>query len=111
MRQHAFGVGIADAVRQARQRIEAVDSDLVTGGDLRTQAEISQPVERAVPEGYDVGAHRVFRQDIAFSNEVGTGPREENASDKRIAFSSEVEAGSREENASIKRVRPRRALS
>jgi hypothetical protein len=38
---------------------------------------------------------------MAFSSEVGTGSREENASEQNpIAFSSEVAAGSREENAS-----------
>jgi hypothetical protein len=38
---------------------------------------------------------------IAFSSEVGTGSREENAS-KAEAFSSEVGTGSREENAQNK---------
>jgi protein ImuB len=40
------------------------------------------------------------REPIAFSSEVGTGSREENASEAIKAFSSEVGTGSREENAS-----------
>jgi hypothetical protein len=40
-----------------------------------------------------------LRDRIAFSSEVGTGSREENASEQG-AFSSEVGTGSREENAS-----------
>ena len=57
MRQDRLGLGIADAVGQARQRIETVDGDLVAGGELRSQAELPQPIERAMPEGDDVGPH------------------------------------------------------
>ena len=38
MRQDRFGLGIADAVGQAGERIETIDGDLVAGGDLRAQA-------------------------------------------------------------------------
>jgi hypothetical protein len=42
---------------------------------------------------------------MAFSSEVGTGSREENAS-KNMAFSSEAGAGSRAENASKQGTEP-----
>jgi hypothetical protein len=51
------GLGIADAVGQARHRIETVDGDLVAGGDLRAQAGLPQPVERPMPESDDVRPH------------------------------------------------------
>ena len=57
MRQDRFGLGIADAVGQARQRIETVDGDLVARRDLRSQAGLAQSIERAMPEGDDVGPH------------------------------------------------------
>jgi len=45
---------------------------------------------------------------MAFSSEVGTGPREENASKQKArAFSSEVGTGSREENASKQKAEAR----
>jgi len=46
VRQDRLGLGIADAIGQACDGIEAVDRDLVTGGDLRAQTCLPQPVER-----------------------------------------------------------------
>jgi superfamily I DNA and/or RNA helicase len=49
--------------------------------------------------------HRDIR---AFSSEVDTGSREENASKQKMrAFSSEVDTGSREENASDQKISAR----
>ena len=56
VRQDRFGLGIADAIGQARERIETVDGDLVAGGDLRSQAGQPERIERAMPEGDDVRA-------------------------------------------------------
>jgi len=47
--------------------------------------------------------YRGLTTDVAFSSEVASGSREENASDRKAAFSSEVASGSREENASDKK--------
>ncbi len=57
MRQDRFGLGIADAVGQSRQRLETVDGDLMARRDLRSQAGLPEPVERAMPEGDDIGPH------------------------------------------------------
>src|SRR6202163_710945 len=57
MLQDRLGLGIADAVGQSRQRLEAVDGDSMTGRDLRSQAGLPEPVERAMPEGDDIGPH------------------------------------------------------
>jgi hypothetical protein len=48
------------------------------------------------------GGHARASSSRAFSSEVETGSRQENASDASGAFSSEVETGSRQENASDK---------
>ena len=57
MRQDRLGLGIADAIGQLRQRLETVDGDLMTGGDLRSQARQPEPIELAVSEGDDIGPH------------------------------------------------------
>ena len=57
VRQDRFGLGVADAVGQSRERIETVDGDVVAGRDLRSQAGQPERIERAVPEGDDVGPH------------------------------------------------------
>src|SRR5450432_4244919 len=57
MRQDRLGLGVADAIGQSGQRLEAVDRNLMTGGDLRSQAELPERVERSVPEGDDIGPH------------------------------------------------------
>ena len=83
MRQYGFGLGVGNAIRQAGERLKAVDGDVVAGGDLGAQAQLPQAVERAVPEGDDVRTHPSPSGLIAFSSEVGTGSREENASNKK----------------------------
>src|SRR6266571_1220777 len=57
MRQDRFGLGVADAVGQLPERFETVDGDLVARRDLRSQAGASEPIERAMPEGDDIGPH------------------------------------------------------
>src|SRR6185312_401331 len=52
--QYRFGVGMAHALGQSRNRIETIDGDLVTGRYLRPQAGLPEPVERTAPEGDDV---------------------------------------------------------
>ena len=59
MRQDRLGLGIADAVGQARQWIETVDGDLVAGGDLRPQAGQPKTVERPCQKVTTSGRIRV----------------------------------------------------
>src|ERR1700720_3870182 len=61
MRQHRLGLGIADAIGQFRQRLETVDGDVMTRRDLRSQAQLPERIELAMPEGDDVGQHALAR--------------------------------------------------
>ena len=57
VRQDRFGFGVADAIGQTGKRIEAVDGDVVSRRDLRSQAGLPETIERAMPEGDDVRTH------------------------------------------------------
>src|ERR1700716_2913955 len=57
MRQDRLGLGIADAIGQSRQRLEAEDGGSMARRDRRSQAGRKERVERAMPEGDDIGPH------------------------------------------------------